>query len=91
MKRFKTISEFHAFRDLPAPQHPLISVLNVETVQHLRGEEPTALLFDFYGIGLKRVANLRAKYGQQAFDFDKGLMSFMAPGQVATLGLARKE
>ena len=33
MKHFKTISEFHAFRQLPRPQHPLISIINVDDVK----------------------------------------------------------
>lgn len=87
MRRFQTISEFHEFRDLPKPQHPLLSVIDASSVKQLHREEPLSLVFDFYGIGLKRVANLRVKYGQQPFDFTEGILSFMAPGQVASMGL----
>ena len=31
MRRFQTISEFHAFAHLPKPQHPLLSVVDVGT------------------------------------------------------------
>jgi AraC-like DNA-binding protein len=41
-----------------------------------------SLIFDFYSIALKRNFNGKMKYGQQAFDFDEGIMTFMAPGQV---------
>lgn len=91
MKHFKTISEFHAFRGLPAPQHPLISVINVEHVKHLRSDEPMKLVFDFYGIAVKRVSNLSVRYGQQPFDFNEGLLSFTAPHQVISLGLIDKK
>ena len=85
MKYFKTISEFHQFRDLPPPQHPLISLINVADVKHLHNDEPMALLFDFYSIAVKRVSNASVKYGQHAFDFNEGIMSFMAPNQVISI------
>ncbi len=85
MRHFKTISEFHQFRDLPAPQHPLISLINVEDIKHLRSDEPMALSFDFYSIAVKRVSNAKVKYGQQPFDFNEGIMSFMAPNQVISI------
>ena len=80
--RIKTIRELHQFRGLPNPQHPLISVIDLQAVQYLRPDEPDSLLFDFYTISLKRLLNAKVKYGQQAFDFDQGIMSFTAPGQV---------
>ena len=91
MKHFKTISEFHEFRGLPKPQHPLISIINAGEVTHLRSEEPMGLVFDFYGIAVKRVANLKVKYGQQAFDFDEGILSFTAPNQVISIGMVDKD
>ncbi len=87
MRHFKTISEFHDFRGLPKPLHPLISIINVDHVKHLRSDEPMSLVFDFYSIALKRVSNLAVKYGQQSFDFNEGVMSFMAPSQVISLAL----
>lgn len=91
MRHFKTISEFHAFRDLPKPLHPLLSLIDVEEVKHLHPDEPSSLVFDFYSIALKRVSNLKAKYGQQPFDFNEGIMSFVAPNQVISLDLVDKE
>lgn len=79
--RFKTISEFHQFRGLPKPEHPLISVINLEMVKHLPANE-ISLVKDFYSIALKRNFNAKMKYGQQEFDFDEGTMFFMSPGQV---------
>ncbi len=91
MKHFKTISEFHEFRDLPKPQHPLLSVINVVDVKHLHNDEPMTLAFDFYTIAIKRMSNALIKYGQQPFDFNEGIMSFMAPNQVFSLALDNKE
>lgn len=80
--RIKTISEFHRLRELPRPQHPLISVLNVESIKTPPGNEPESLVFDFYSISLKRNCNAKFRYGQQQYDFDEGTMFFIAPNQV---------
>jgi AraC family transcriptional activator of pobA len=82
MKHIKTISEFHQFRELPKPEHPLISVIDVADVKQPGSDEPAGLLLDFYVIAMKKVSGAGMKYGQQAFDFDEGLMSFIAPNQV---------
>ena len=39
-------------------------------------------MYDFYCIALKRDINFKQKYGQQEYDFDEGVMSFISPGQV---------
>jgi AraC-like DNA-binding protein len=82
LHRVKTISEFHQLRNLPKPEHPLISVVDVGLINHLPKEEPANFVFDFYSIALKRNFSAKMRYGQQAYDFDEGIMFFMAPGQV---------
>jgi AraC family transcriptional regulator, transcriptional activator of pobA len=80
--RIKTISEYHKVMGLPKPEHPLISVINFESIKHFPDNRPTSLIFDFYSISLKRNFNGKMKYGQQQYDFDEGIMFFMSPGQV---------
>ena len=80
--RIKTITEFHRLRGLPKPEHPLISVINLESVTRLPDEAPTNLVLDFYSISIKRCPSARFKYGQQEYDFSEGVMFFMAPNQV---------
>jgi AraC family transcriptional activator of pobA len=80
--RIKTISEYHQVMGLPKPEHPLVSVIHLETIKPLLGNEPTSLVFDFYSISLKRNFNAKIKYGQQEYDFDEGVMFFISPGQV---------
>ncbi|GAB4037414.1 helix-turn-helix domain-containing protein [Spirosoma jeollabukense] len=90
MKRFKTISEFLHFRQLPKPQHPLICVFEVETVSRLNLSEPAAWACDFYCVAFKRVANaneIKLKYGQQTYDYDEGILSFISPNQVVGLAV----
>ena len=91
MKHFKTIIEFHEFINLPKPQHPLISVVDVATVTHQYSNVPTNMIFDFYNIAVKRMHNAKVKYGQQPFDFNEGIMSFMSPGQVFSIATDNKE
>jgi AraC family transcriptional activator of pobA len=80
--RIKSITEFHEFRQLPKPQHPLISVVNVEDIRHPENEDPLSLTLDYYNISLKRNFSGKFRYGQQDYDFDEGVMFFIAPGQV---------
>lgn len=91
MKHFKTISEFHEFVQLPKPHHPLLSVVDVETVPHTYNGEPENMIMDFYAISVKRMRNVKMKYGQQPFDFNEGIMSFMSPGQVFSMAVANKD
>lgn len=79
--RFRTISEYHRMLKIPKPEHPLISVINLEFIKYVP-QEPVSVVFDFYSIGLKRTPNAKYKYGQQKYDFDEGVMFFMSPGQV---------
>ncbi len=80
--RIKTISEFHQYRGLPKPEHPLISVVDYALMKNLQENTSHSWVLDFYSISLKRTSNAKIKYGQQAYDFDEGIMFFMAPNQV---------
>ena len=91
MIHIETISELHRFLHLPPPQHPLISVLDVATVPPVDRDEPMNMVFDFYSISVKRMGNVKVKYGQQPFDFDESIVSFMAPGQVFSLTVDHKD
>lgn len=87
--RFKTIIEYHRVMGLPKPEHPLVSLINMDSVTPPVTEGTFSLIFDFYSISLKRVYNARFKYGQQASDFDKGMLFFMAPGQLLGVELEK--
>ncbi len=77
--RIKSISEAHRIFGLPQPGHPLISVIDFATVEAL---EVNNVIFDFYNISLKRGCQNKLYYGQQAYDFDEGLLMFVAPNQI---------
>jgi len=80
--RIKTISEYHQLAGLPNPEHPLISVINLESIKQVPVDESISLVYDFYSISLKRVSNVKYKYGQQEYDFNEGILFFIAPGQI---------
>ncbi|MBS1596161.1 MAG: helix-turn-helix transcriptional regulator [Bacteroidetes bacterium] len=80
--QFKTISEYHRILGLPEPDHPLISVIDISDIPRGDVVPPVTMVYDFYNISLKRSPDVRYRYGQQECDFDKGLLFFMAPGQV---------
>lgn len=80
--RVKTISEYHQFMGLSKPEHPLISVINFESIKRLPYKESISIIFDFYSISLKKDFNAKMKYGQQEYDFDEGIMFFISPSQL---------
>lgn len=80
--RIKSITEYHRFRGLPKPEHSLISLVDYSQLQFSEDSKVVNLVMDFYSIALKRDIGAKLHYGQQIYDFDEGLMSFLAPGQV---------
>lgn len=84
-KRIRTIGEFHQFRGLPKPEHPLISIVDYAYVKSLSEVGEVSWIFDFYQISIKRGIDGKFRYGQQEYDFDEGVMFFMAPNQVFSI------
>ncbi|MET0393754.1 MAG: helix-turn-helix transcriptional regulator [Chitinophagaceae bacterium] len=85
IQRIKTITEFHRSRGLMSPGHPLISIVNYADVRLTAEQLDQTWMFDFYLIALKRNIEGKIKYGQQAYDFDEGVLFFIAPGQVFSI------
>jgi AraC family transcriptional activator of pobA len=80
--RITSITEFHRLRGLEKPLHPLISVVDYGNIRHPAGKEQNAFTLDFYSVSVKRNSDAKFMYGQQAYDFDEGVMYFLSPGQV---------
>lgn len=79
--RLKSVSEFHDLRGLPKPAHPLISVVDYSLIHTAPTGGIENLTFDYYTIALKKGVS-KMYYGQQACDFDEGVLFFMSPNQV---------
>ncbi len=82
--RLKTISEYHAHTGLAAPEHPLLSVINFDDMPADRRTSESRI-FEFYSIAIKRGLSGKLKYGQQTYDFNGGVMFFIAPNQVFSI------
>lgn len=80
--RIKSIADYHRVRGLPAPEHPLVSLVDYSQLQLPENIGEMNIVMDFYSIALKRDVGTKLYYGQQIYDFDEGLMFFIAPGQV---------
>ncbi|SFN28135.1 transcriptional regulator, AraC family [Chryseobacterium oleae] len=83
--RFNSISEFHAFCNLPNPEHPLISLIDYSKVNYPMDDNELKWIQNFYSIGLKRNVNAKFNYGQQEYDFNSGVLCFVSPLQFLKL------
>lgn len=79
---FDSISELHRFLGLPKPEHPMVSIVNCSEIPESTSDTLTNYLNSFYIISIKKDFKGKLKYGQQYYDFDEGVMSFIAPGQM---------
>ena len=79
--RFNSISEFHDFCNLNKPEHPLISLIDYSSVQYPVIDSELKWIQNFYSVGLKRNVNAKFNYGQQQYDFDSGVLTFVSPLQ----------
>jgi AraC family transcriptional activator of pobA len=80
--RINSITEFHRVTGLSSPLHPLISLVDYAAISKVHTNNPVSAVFDFYSVSVKRDLNSKMFYGQQPYDFDEGVMYFLAPGQV---------
>lgn len=91
MNTIASISAFHKLLSLPEPKHPLVSVINLSESVFLEDEVWKGFVNRFYCVALKRDAVGKIRYGQQHYDYDKGVLSFTAPNQVQYLDLQNME
>lgn len=89
IRRLKSLSEYHRTRGLPAPEHPLISLIDYHQIRHTREFNDIRWVYDFYMIAMKKGLDAKLKYGQLQYDFDEGTMFFIAPGQVFQIEVAQ--
>lgn len=79
---FNSLSQLHKAMGLPAPLHPLISVINYGEAQFDPADLEGGIILNFYKISFKTKFSGKLKYGQGFYDFEEGGMSFVAPGQL---------
>ncbi|ATL48923.1 AraC family transcriptional regulator [Chitinophaga caeni] len=78
--RIKSIKEAYLLSgSQDKPHHPLIGMIDLKGMRNDSGID--AVIVDFYAVSLKRGCD-KLLYGQQKYDFDEGVMGFLAPGQI---------
>ena len=89
-----TVTDYCRYYDLPAPAHPLLTVIDLATTRGRAGDPLTAaerarllapVVPQLYTVFLKRNLKGPLYYGHQAYDFSEGVLGFSAPGQVFTV------
>lgn len=78
----QSLSEQHRILHLHKPLHPLISVFRLEEAMHDAEELHEKFMLGFYCVSLKKGFKGKFRYGQRYYDFDEGMMSFIAPNQL---------
>ena len=91
MNAITSVSQFHRLLSLAEPKHPLVSVINLAGSIFLEDEIWKRFVNRFYCVALKRETKGKIRYGQQHYDYDKGVLSFTAPNQVQYLDLQNME
>lgn len=91
MNTIHSVSAFHRLLSLPEPKHPLVSVINLSESIFLEDEVWKGFVNRFYCVALKRESKGKVRYGQQHYDYDKGVLSFTAPNQVQYLDFHNME
>ncbi|WP_025667113.1 helix-turn-helix domain-containing protein [Aquimarina megaterium] len=81
----KKVSDYHKLAHINPPEHPLISLIDYSNVKYSSDINDLQWRQDYYTIGLKRNVAHKFFYGQQEYDFDEGVMTFVAPNQVMSL------
>ncbi|UYZ63116.1 helix-turn-helix domain-containing protein [Hymenobacter weizhouensis] len=89
-----TVTDYTRFVGLPPPTHPLLTVIDL-ALTRTTPRPLTPVVQQLYTIWLKKDFKGRIHYGHQAYDFNEGVLGFLAPGQVfavdATLDVSRLE
>ncbi len=84
IKHFKSISALMRYLGLPAPQHPLFTVVDYNKTPQLEINSEQKLSIDFYKISFKNRFSGKLKYGQDYYDFEEGGLAFLKSGQIVT-------
>ncbi len=91
MHVINSISEKHRLLSLPEPLHPLVSVIPLSDIRFTDQAIWEHFSMNFYCILLKRNISGKTKYGQQYYDYNKGVMTFVAPKQILSLDASQTD
>ena len=82
-----TVTDYTRFYGLPAPAHPLLTLIDLGSARAqahgpLLPPLTDPVVLQLYTIFLKRGLDGPLYYGHQTYDFREGVLGFSAPGQV---------
>jgi AraC family transcriptional activator of pobA len=77
-----SLSDMHRAFGLPAPAHPLISMVDGTVNRMIISSMPQSHVLHFYKISYKPSLGGKLKYGQDYYDFNEGGLLFAAPNQI---------
>jgi AraC family transcriptional activator of pobA len=77
-----SITEMHRRNNMPDPEHPMVSVVHFNEIVQSPADYSEGCVLNFYMIAMKKDFKGKIRYGQSYYDFDEGIMSFIAPGQL---------
>jgi AraC-like DNA-binding protein len=77
-----TISQAHQSVGLPAPKHPLVSVVKTADYKPTVDFRGLKVINNLYQVSLKQLGCGSLTYGKNSYDYEEGTLVFTAPGQV---------
>ncbi|SFO91164.1 Helix-turn-helix domain-containing protein [Chitinophaga sp. YR627] len=84
--KFDSLTEAHRILGLPAPRHPLVSLINSPNTTSTINMPQGPHLLNYYKVSYKPKFSGRLRYGQSYYDFDEGGLLFASPGQIINHG-----
>ena len=81
--KINSVKELHSLVGLPSPLNTMITIIDHSKTQN--NNQNQKLILDLYNITIKRSFKGQLKYGKNNYDFDEGIMSFIAPNQIITI------
>lgn len=82
INHIKSISQLVRMLGFPAPLHPLIALVDYNTVSVELFPKGQKVSLDFYKISFKPSFTGHIKYGQGYYDFEEGGLAFLKPKQI---------
>lgn len=79
---FKSLTDAHRMLGLPAPRHPLVSIINGINTRLMANMPAGPHVLNYFKISYKPKSSGKLQYGQGYYDFDEGGLIFASPGQV---------
>jgi AraC-like DNA-binding protein len=76
---------------LPAPLHPLMTLINYDNIDINLSDAGTWVKLDFYKISFKSNFEGSVKYGPGQYDFKDGGLAFLSPGQLVEIPSQRAD